>query len=123
MPGFLQRQAPAQQQTEPQQQPLPPPVGEVLTPEQMRIRELEAQLAAAKAPKASRKRTQPVGPPANGAGATPVVATAQPVTPPGNGAAPPAQAQAQPQPAQQPGEGTVGNAIADRIASLVGQKN
>lgn len=120
-PAFLQRQPPAQQATqEPQQQPLPP-VNEVLTPEQMRIKELEAQLAAAKAPKTTRKRTQPVGPPTNGAGAEPVVATAQPVTPPGNGAAPPAQTQ--PQPVQPPGEGTVGNAIADRIASLVGQKN
>jgi len=86
----------------------------VLTPEQMRIKELEAQLAAATATKPRKPRPKPVGPPVTNGGA-PAQAQAQPVTPQSNGAA----AVQEPQPA---GEATVGNAIADRIAAITGQK-
>jgi hypothetical protein len=92
--------------------PLPAPVGgEVLTPEQMEIRELKAALAAATGPKPGRKsRTKPVGP---AVAVNPAVNPAQQVTQPGNGAA---------QPAETPAAASVGNAIADRIAALAGAK-
>jgi hypothetical protein len=131
--------APVQQAPPAPQQPIQPvqqaqPQPEVLTPEQMKIRELEAQLAAAQSNKGrGRPRSKPVGPPANGAATEPPVAqttgfgtpaptapvaTAQPqaqaqVTPPSNGTggAP-----------ETPAQESVGNAIANRIAGLVGQK-
>ena len=80
----------------------------VLTPEQLRIKELEAKLAEAQAPAKpgrGRPRSKPVGPPT--AETTPTQAS--------NGT-PPAPAEGESHSEQ------VGNAIADRVSSLVKKK-
>jgi hypothetical protein len=84
----------------------------------MKIRELEAALAAATAgKKVTKPRSKPVGPAATATAAQPSAAQpgAQPVTPQSNGGAGPALTEPPPTPA----EASVGNAIADRIAGLV----
>lgn len=87
--------------------PPPPPV--VLTPEQLEIQQLRAKLAEAEAAKKKpgRPRSKPVAPP-EGQAQTPAPAQ---VTQAGNGVAPP----------QENPPSAVGNAIADRIAGLVGK--
>lgn len=99
IPGFLQR-APAASPVVPD--PGTPPTAPVKTAEQLKIEELERQLAEAKTPKTRKPRSQPVSP-----------ASTAPVTPEGNGAPPP---QEQPETAAQ---ASIGNDIADRIAGLI----